>query len=96
MKHYFEKEPTERVTLEIDLTERLPDGAAPVTVAVTATDPTSGAAAAILPSASGSASGSVISFTVFSGVGQSYYNVRALTTLDNSDVLEEDVVLRVK
>ena len=97
MKHLFEKETGERLTLEIDLTDRLPTSATPSTVAVTATDETLGtSASSILPSATGTASGAIISFAVYSGTTAHDYDVKVLTTLSNSDVLKENVILKVK
>ena len=94
MPQTIPKQPNEQVTYAFEFKNRLAFGASLSSGAFTATDKSddSDVTATLLSSSTATISGTQARFRVIAGTAGRTYRITLLATLDNSDVLEEDVL----
>ena len=97
MPQVIPKQVDEQVTYAFEFKNRLAFGAALSSGTLTATDTSdsSDVTATLLTSATATISGTQAKFRVIAGTAGRTYRITLLATLDNSDVLEEDVLFRI-
>lgn len=91
----FAKQPSEQYTIAFDFTDRLPDGRSLSSVSVTAIRTDTGVDQTSTVIGATSVSGFRTLFHVKAGTSGLTYKITAQVTLDNNDVLEEDILMKV-
>lgn len=95
--NFFEKQPSESYTIEIEFLNRLPSGTTISSGTVSATDlSTSFFDNSVLASTTATISGTKAKAKVQAGTNGKNYKLTFLTTLSDSSILEEDVEMRVR
>lgn len=95
--NFFEKQPGESYTIEIEFLNRLPSGTSLSSGTVSATDlSTMTTDNTVLASTTATISGTKAKTKVQAGTHGKDYKITFLTTLNDSSVLEEDVEMRVR
>lgn len=94
----FTKQPAEEQTRGVDFTGKLPTGVAVSSATVAATDIEAGTdvSATVLGSTTASVASNVASVLMKAGTDGKRYLIEFTATLDNSDILEEDIVMLVR
>lgn len=94
----FYKQPAEQHEVTVEFSGKLPTGRSLASGTVSAVEVTSGASmsSTVLCSTTLTISGTQATATVKAGTALLDYEIRFLVTLDNGDILQEDVVMRVR
>lgn len=95
--NFFTKQPSEEYDISVDFADRLVTGRSLLSAAVTAYDLTAAADATstVLNDGTGAISGTTVAEGVKAGTTGHTYRITFKATLDNADVLEEDLVMNV-
>ena len=92
----FTKQPAEAYTIALEFQGKLPSGASPSSGTVSATDPNGAdASSTVLSGTTATISGTQARIKVQSGSHGVNYRLRFLVTLTSTDILEEDLLMRV-
>ena len=95
MKSKIFKQPSEKFTIAVDFANRIPTGAVISSQSITATDPNDiDVTATVIEGPT--ISGTELQTKVKAGTADIDYKVTMKATLDNNDVLEEDVLMQVR
>lgn len=94
----YPKTPNEKISVALELANRLPTSVTISSGTAAAIDVADGtnATTTVLSSATGAVSGSTVTWILQAGTTGHTYAITCLVTLSNSDILEEMVILRVK
>ena len=95
--NFFTKQPTEEYDIGVDYEDRLASGRSLSSAVVTAYDlvAEADATSTVLDDGTGAISGTTASEGVKAGTAGHTYRITFKATLDNADILEEDVVMTV-
>lgn len=97
MRNEFSKQPAEAYTIGLEFSGKLPTGASPSSGVVAAFDPAgTDVSGTVLSGTTATISGTQARIKVIAGTHGVDYRLRFLVTLTNSDILEEDVLMRVE
>ena len=92
------KQPSEVITYGIDFTARMPSGSSLSSAVASAVflGDGSNASSSVLTSETCTIASSVAKFTVQSGLNGGDYKITILATLSNSNILENDILMKVR
>lgn len=93
----FDKQPSERLTLALEWSEKIPTGVSVVSATLSAirTDTSADATSTVLSSSTGVISGTQVKMTVLAGTSGVDYKITILTTFSDGTILEEDWTMAV-
>lgn len=97
MSNRFTKQPGERWTQAIEFSGKLPSGASLASGTINAVRTDTGATDnSVLASTTLTITGTQATYTHLAGLDGITYQLTALVTLSNGDILEEDVLMQVR
>lgn len=93
----FTKQPSEKYTIAIDYTDRLPVGRSLSSAAVSAIriDTGADATSTVIDTPTATISGFQVQFTIKAGTSGIDYKLTVVATLDNGHILEDDLTMKV-
>lgn len=93
----FSKNPSEKITIAIEFSGKLPSGASLSSGTVTAYDQTAGATdTSVLTSTTATISGTQSKVQVRAGTHGKNYKITFVNTLDTGDILEDEIIMQVR